>query len=177
MIILILILIFAFIYTLSLRYKFKMVSKNLSIIIILYYLTKFIMYDINYKFMMLLGLGFVIGVIWMSIWSKILDYPFKLKFINFNLNISRLSIIIIEEIIWRGTLERYFINDIIIILLIAILFSYSHNKTQKPSYYVEFYLFSFLLSATFLIFNNIFITIGIHICRNNFIINASKEYE
>lgn len=177
-------LLFAFIYSISIRYKLKLLMKILSIIIVVYYCSKLIFYDINFKFIVLMIVGFIIGIIWMYTFSKILKYPFKLKFIFFHLDIQSTTQIIFEEIVWRGALERYIINcninNIYLIggiLFIGIMFAYSHNLKQELYYNIEFYLFSFLLTITFLLFGNISITIGIHICRNTFILNALKEYE
>lgn len=176
--------ILSFIYAISIKYNLKIFKRNISNIIILYYFIKLLVYDIQFKFIPLIILGIIIGSIWMYIFSKILRYPFKFKYLNLNLKFSLIIQIIIEEITWRGTLERYCIingihilNVIICILFIGVMFAYSHNLKKELQYKIEFYLFALALTISFFIFMNISITIGMHLCRNNFILNASKEYE
>jgi len=131
---------------------------------------------------MVIILAFLIGIAcaYLSIVMvnnfQIININIHTKNIGLIKNISIISIIfmifacIYEEIIWRGTIQNYFVNkfeNLSVIFILAFLFMLSHFKNRFR--YVELLdigIFSLIISWLYYFSGNLLFVIVIHFSRN-----------
>lgn len=134
-----------------------------------------------------LGIAFLMGNLFFCFSLMITNWyhlkEIRLLFINLSLflpfiseNVKRipsLIYIILEELFWRGFLQMYLFNNILLIPLITGLFTLIHFQKFKKekadiTSIVEFFVYFLMLSYIFYITESIYAAITIHIIRNTY---------